>query len=178
MELSDFIRYAIIGAVVAISIQYMTKSASKPVEPIDEEGNYLIKTHKLYYLPGIAGMIMVIGFLIASLYYQEGGMFLASLFMGVLFGLPGIYFILLAKNQQVWFNQDQLKITSWKGKISTMSWDEITGINYSKLSGFLTINTADSSAKIFAHTVGIKSFTNMMEQQTAFTAKSIKFPIT
>lgn len=178
MELSDFIRYAIIGAVVAISIQYMTKSASKPVEPIDEEGNYLIKTHKLYYLPGIAGLLTGLAFLGAGIFYQMMDLLLASLFMISVFGLPGMYFILLAKNHQVWFNQDQLKITSWKGKVSTMSWDEITGINYSKLSGFLTINTADSSAKIFAHTVGIKSFTNMMEQQTAFTAKSIKFPIT
>lgn len=177
MEITDFIRYAIIGGVVAGSIQYMTKSASKPVEPIDEAGNYLIRTHKLYYLPGLAGMVMVMGFLIAALFYQEDGMLLASLLMAVLFGLPAMYFILLAKNQQVWFNQDQLRATSWKGKISTMLWDEITEITYSRLSGFLTINTADSSAKIFAHTVGITSFTNMMEQQTGFTAESIKFPI-
>lgn len=178
MELSDFIRYAIIGAVVAGSIQYMTKSASKPVEPIDDEGNYLIKTHKLYYLPGIAGLLTGLAFLGAGIFYQMMDLLLAALFMLSVFGLPGMYFILLAKNQQVWFNQNQIKITSWKRKISTLSWDEITGIDYSRLSGFLTINTADSSAKIFAHTVGIKSFTNMMEQQTAFTAKSIKFPIT
>lgn len=177
MELSDFIRYAIIGVVVAGSIQYMTKSASKPVEPIDEEGNYLIKTHKLYYLPGIAGLLTGLAFLGAGIFYEMMDLLLAALFMVSVLGIPGMYFILLAKNHQVWFNQNQFKITSWKGKESMMAWDEITGINYSRLSGFLTINTADSSAKIFSHMVGIKSFTNMMEQQTVFTTESIKFPI-
>lgn len=177
MDITNLIVYALIGAVVGGSIQYLTKAASKPVEPIDDEGNYLIKTHKFYYLPAISGFLIVIGFLIATLFLQEDGMLLGAIILLVLFGIPGGYLFLLARRHQVWFNQDQIKITSWKGKISTFTWDQITSISFKPFSGNFVIKTADSTSKVLLHMVGIKSFLNTMEAQTEWTAQSINSPI-
>jgi len=45
------------------------------------------------------------------------------------------------------------------------------------MSGYIKIKSLDKTIKLSSHLIGLKEFIKIMEKQTKWTAKKIKFPI-
>ncbi len=176
MEWWKFLQYALIGIVVSLFMNYLNKAASKPLE-VEEEGRYVLKMHKLYQWIGWLSIALGLVALISMVLLFDIEMAIIGVAMFLLFGVLGWLCLMSYNRHKVVFDEHQMTISSWQGKVLFFAWDEISDIKFNPISGYIKVYGPQGIGKIHMHMLGLKSFVHMMEQKTKWRAKELKIPI-
>ncbi len=175
MNWETIITYIIINVAVVAALAYLTGGASKNVDR-NKEGQFVLRLSWLYQILGIILLAFCSIFIFAGIYYQEKDLLLIGFLMFLIIGILGLVCLIWYYNHQVIFDEKIISTSSWTKKITSMKWDEIESIKFSPLSGYIKIKSLDKTIKLSSHLVGLKEFIKIMEKQTKWTAKKIKFP--
>lgn len=176
MNWETIITYTIINIAVFAAIAYLARGASKNVDR-NAEGQFVLRLSRLYQILGIILLAFCSIFIFAGIYYQEKDLLLISFLMFLTIGILSLACLLWYYNHQVIFDEKTISASTWTKKITSMQWDEIESIKFSPMSGYIKIKSLDKTIKLSSHLIGLKEFIKIMEKQTKWTAKKIKFPI-
>ncbi len=179
MNWENFLLYGLIGAIVAIFMSLMARSANKRVIA-DPDGSFTLKMHKFYGIIGIlviASLVVFIG--MALLEGDKEMLSIGGGFLGICMGLPGIIVLLYYKNHKLIFDDQSMTAYSWSGGKTKINWDQVQKISFKGFSGLIKIQGEENQLiKAHMHLVGLKTFVEKVEEKTPWTAKELKLPVT
>lgn len=176
MDWEKVITYGLIGLAVSLAMNYMNKGASQEIAK-NPSGEIELRMNKLYQILGYLSIGFASIFVIAALYYQEKEMYIIGMSMLLLFGGLGIPCLMYYQNHKLKFDDEKIVAQNWRKKIEEITWREIDEIKFNPFSGYLKIRGLNKKMTIHQHLVGLKEFTNKMEEKTKWKAKELKFPI-
>ena len=175
MDWSKIITYGLIGLAVSLAANYMNRGTNQEIAK-NSNGELELSMNKLYQILGYAS----IGFasiLIAVLFYQETEMYMVKILIILLFGGLGVACLMYYQNHKLKFNDERIIVQNWRKKIEEIAWDEIDKIKFNRFSGYLKIRGLNKKMSIHQHLVGLKNFTNKMEEKTKWKTSELKLPI-
>lgn len=176
-------KYGLIIFVVSLALYFLNKGAKDKVDQ-NENGEFKLKMHKLYLIVGYVccalGLVML-AMVFNDIFIRkviEAGQLIPIIFMFVMFGGLGFACVLWGRNHYIIFDENQIIVSSVYGKINKILWAEIVSIEFSNISGLITIKNAEGiKIKIQMHLLGLIEFLNTMERKTRWTIKELKLPI-
>ena len=71
----------------------------------------------------------------------------------------------------------RVAVQDWRKRIEIIRWEEINEITFNPFSGYLKIRGINKRITVHQHLVGLKEFTNKMEEKTKWNASELKLPI-
>ncbi|HEU4470180.1 MAG TPA: hypothetical protein VFR58_03780 [Flavisolibacter sp.] len=177
--MSDYsIFYSLVAVSVALTLSYLSKATNKDVKE-NEQGQYLLRMHKLYFIVGIIALVFAGVFIASPLFVDNPdiGLYITIFCMLLLFGGLGILSVLYFKKHYVLFDETTLKVGSPFGGVKSINWNEITKAKFSPVSGLLTLTgKAGERVKIHYHLIGFTNFVGQLEKKTGWTAEQLNLP--
>jgi len=171
--------YGLVALAVTLTLSYLAKATSKEVVS-NEQGQYLLRMHKLYYIVGIIALAFAAVFIISPLIVDDPdlGLYITIFCMLLLFGGLGLLCVLYFRRHFVLFDDTNVEVSSPFGKKKNLLWNEISRAKFNPSTGLLTLtsNTGDK-VKVHYHLVGFPKFVEQFESKTTWTAKQLKLPI-
>jgi len=166
-----------LGSLVsALVLGYFYSQARKEVEK-GPDGAIELRNSRVYQI--LAYVIIGLGLaaFVWSLYSNDpDALTIGSIFFFLCcaFGwaLLGSY-----NNERVYFNEESVIVQSWSKKSREVKWTDITKMKVNPLSGYLNIYENKKKMSIPMYIVGMKSFAQMVERKTKWTAKELKLPV-
>ena len=176
MDWEKVIMYGLIGLAVSLAMNYMNKGASQEIEK-STNGEIELRMNKLYQILGYLSIGFASSLVIAALFYQEQEMYIVGIAMLLLFGGLGIPCLMYYQNHKLRFDDEKITVQNWRKKIKEIAWREIDDIRFNPFSGYLEIRGLDKKMAIHQHLVGLKKFTDKMEEKTKWRTSELKLPI-
>lgn len=174
MDFGNIAMYAIIGVVVSASMYFMNKGANKEIESLD--GITELRMNKFYQIVGYSSLIIFSGFIVAVIYINEMAFYIALIFVFLLFGGTGLACVLWYRNHKITFDDNSIIVHNWRNQVEEISWEEITAIKFRPIAGNIKITGLNKIVKVHQHLVGLKTFTQKMEEKTKWKARDLKLP--
>lgn len=171
--------YGLIAISVTLTLSYLSKATSKEVVS-NEEGQYLLRMHKLYYIVGIIALVFGAIFVVSPLIvdHPDLTLYIIIFLMLLLFGGLGLLSVLYFRRHYVLFDDTKVEVSSPFGGTKSLLWNEIAKANFNPSSGLLTLTSkTGDKAKVHYHLVGFPRFVEQLENKTIWTAKQLKLPI-
>lgn len=176
MDWEKVILYGLIGLAVSLTMNYMNKGASQEIAK-NMNGEIELRMNKLYQILGYVSICFASIFVITALYYQEKELYIIGVLMLFLFGGLGIPCLMYYQNHKLQFNDERIIVQNWRKKVEEITWGEINEIKFNPFSGYLKIRGLNKIITIHQHLVGLKEFTNKMEEKTNWKTSELKLPI-
>ena len=173
MDWEKVLTYVLSGLAVSLVLNYMNKGASQGIAS-GLNGQIALRMNKLYQILGYVSIGIALIFVVAALYYQEKGMYIIGILMLFLFGGLGILCLMYYQNHKVEFDDKKITVQNWRKKIEEITWDEINDIKFHPFSGYLRLRGLNKEMAIHQHLVGLKEFTNKMEEKTKWKTKELR----
>lgn len=167
--------FKIKGLAISLILLFLMKMSSKEVE-VETEGFVVLKIHKIVQIISNILLIAIATIPLIGIYRQDEEILILSVVGFFLFGSLAFAFLLFCKNYKVKFNDDKIIVHNWLNKTKEISWEEITQIKSKVVAGYIEINGNNKILKIQHYLVGLKSFTQKMEEKTKWTARDLKLP--
>ena len=175
--MENFIVYAIIGVAVTTALAFLNKAASKRTIK-NEHGLYELRMNRLYQIVGGFVGLMGLSFLLLIVGEQDLTALITILILSLGFAALGFVCLFWYVNHRLNFDERTVSATTFYGKTNTVNWNDVTSITFNSLSGLITLTSNNgTTVKAHQHLVGLNSFVELMEQQTKWTAKSLKLPL-
>lgn len=171
--------YGLVALSITLTLSYLSKATSKDVVS-NEQGQYTLRMHKLYYIVGIIALVFAAAFIISPLIVDDPDLvlYITIFCMLLLFGGLGLLSVLYFRRHYVLFGDTNVEVGSPFGKRKSLFWNEITKAKFNPSSGLLTLtsNTGDK-VRVHYHLIGFPKFVEQLENKTTWTAKQLKLPI-
>lgn len=175
----NLIFYSLVALSVTLTLSYLSKATSRDIVS-NEQGQYLIRMHKLYYIVGIIALVFSVVFIVSPLIVDDPdlSLYIIIFCMLLLFGGLGILSVLYFRRHYVLFDSTKVEVSSPFGGTKNLFWSEITKAKFNPSSGLLTLtNKNGDKAKVHYHLVGFPRFVEQLEKKTSWTAKQLKLPV-
>ena len=171
--------YGLVALSVTLTLSYLSKATSKDLVS-DEQGQYLLRMHKLYYIAGIVALVVGAVFIVSPLIVDNPDLplYIIVFLMLLLFGGLGLLSVLYFKRHYVLYDDKKVEVSNPFGVIKSLLWNEIAKAKFNPSSGLLTLtsNTGEK-VKVHYHLVGFPRFVEQLENKTTWTAKQLKLPV-
>lgn len=177
--LEKFIFYVLTGLCISLALSYLNKATGKKVTA-NQQGEYLLRMHKFYYVLGVISVIIGTVFLVVPPLVDDVDivMLIVIFFMLLIFGGLGLLCLLYYKNHYLLFDSNRIEVRSHIGKTSSIHWDDIKRAQFNAFSGLLILTTySGGKLKIHQHLVGLVQFVNQLEERKGWTPQDLKLPI-
>lgn len=171
--------YGLVAISVTLSLRYLAKATSKDIVS-NEEGQFLLRMHKLYYIIGIIALVFAVVFIVSPLIvdHPDLELYIIIFFMLLLFGGLGLLSVLYFKRHYVLYDDAKLQVCSPFGSTKSLFWNEIAKAKFNPSSGLLTLTSkTGDKVKVHYHLIGFPKFVEQFENKTTWTAKQLKLPI-
>lgn len=159
--MQDFIKYFFIVAIVLVNQYIIQQGAKKKISP-NNLGKYVLRSHVLYCIMGIIGVIFGIWFGI-TLYFFVDEIWPLLLMMIFFFGIGG-YALLKYFNHQVIFDEQEIEVRDLFRKTEKILVHEILTIEHNPFSGHYILKSDHKSVKLSAVLVGANIFKEFIEK--------------
>jgi len=175
--MENFIVYTIIGVAVTTALAFLNKAASKQTTK-KEHGRYELRMNRLYQVVGGLVGVMGLSFLFLIVGEQDSTALITILILSLGFAALGFVCLFWYVNHRLNFDEQTVSATNFYGKSNSVNWNEVVNITFNNFSGLITLTSNDgTTVKAHQHLVGLNNFVEVMEQQTKWTAKSLKLPL-
>lgn len=158
-----YVNVFIISIIVAVFMKYLTKASKKRAE--NSNGIIILKMNKAY---GVVGYISIIAAVLIGIIASLGTVnditdlvLVLGLFI-FFFGI-GALLVLTSRNKKIEITEEEIKHYSILGKVTSISWKDISIVNFNKISLELKLTAGRKSIKLHMHNVGFYDFINIME---------------
>jgi len=165
MDFEQIISYSIGGLAMSLVMAFLNKGASKNISG-NHIGEFELRMNRLYQFLGFFCLGIAAITIFATIYLQEEEILFIVICVLLFFVVLGLPCLLFYNNHKLIFNDERIIVQSWTKKLQKISWREIEEISFNKFSGYLKIKGANKEMAIHQHIVGLKQFTNKMEQRT------------
>ena len=176
MDWKQLLLQAIGVAIISSLTIYINNSASRSVIKENNEQTVL-RVNRLYQIMGIIGILIALVYIATAVYYHEVFMYLMAIAMVGLFGGFGVPCFLTYQNHTLRFDDEKMVVSDWMGKIKTVYWKDIKTIRFNRFSGYIVIKNDKTQVKISQHLVGLKTFLDMMENVSSWSARRLGLPM-
>jgi hypothetical protein len=171
--------YGLVALSVTLTLSYLSKATSKDVVG-NEQGQYILRMHKLYYIVGVIALVFAAVFIISPLIVDDPdfGLYITIFCMLLLFGGLGLLSVLYFRRHYVLFDDTNVEVSSPFGKRKCLLWNEVTKAKFNPSSGLLTLTSkTGDKVSVHYHLIGFPKFVEQLENKTTWTAKQLKLPI-
>ena len=162
----EFLKYAIIGIMVALALQYVNRSASNKPE-VNSDQNSILRIHRLYQIFGYIGLAFGLAFLGGSIFTeQETNVLVLMILVSSFFIFMGLAALVLYHRHKVTFDETRIKYYSIFGSQGEINFDEIENISFNPFTSYITIsNVMGKKVKLHQHLVGIKHLLDKINKE-------------
>jgi hypothetical protein len=171
--------YGLVALSVTLTLTYLRKATSKNVVG-NEQGQYLLRMHKLYYIVGIIALIFGAVFTVSALILADLdlALYIIIFSMLLLFGGLGLLCVLYFRRHYVLFDGMKVEVGSPFGQTKSLFWSEIAKAKFNPFSGLLILTSnREEKVKVHYHLVGFSKLVEQVENKTACSAKQLKLPV-
>ncbi len=169
--------YALIGALVSLAIRLMNRSPEKLIESTDGEA-ITLRLNRFYQISGIItiGIGGLFSFFILT-DETETNPLIVLIFVWIFCLMLALPVLLWYMNHRVTFDEETVTSWDWRGRKTSIAWQEITEVKFNALAGSIMIKGNGEVAKAHQHLVGLKSLLQMLVKKTPWRAKELNLPI-
>ena len=171
--------YGLVALSVFLTLRYLSKATSKEVVN-NEQGQYFLRMHKLYYIVGVIALVLGAVFILSPIIIDDPDLtlYIIVFLLLLLFGGLGLISVQYFRRHYVLFDDTKLEVSSPFGDIKSLLWNEIADAKFNASSGLLTlISKTGKKVKVHYHLVGFPKLVEQLENKTTWTAKQLKLPI-
>ena len=171
--------YSLVALSVTLTLIYLSKATSKEIVS-NEQGQYLLRMHKFYYIVGAIGLVFGAIFIVSPLIVDDPDLtfYIIVFLMLLLFGGLGLLSVLYFRRHYVLFDETKVEVRSPFGGTKNLLWNEIAKAKFNPSSGLLTLTSKTGDrVMVHYHLVGFPRFVEQLENKTTWTAKQLKLPI-
>ncbi len=161
----NWVNYIIALTIGSILLGYLFRKDKEPNYHHSDTG-YELRLVKKYRRIGLFSVLLSLFLLTIGLIENLPNVWIQTVLLSVIFGIPGLCFVLLYKNYIVRFDNEKIEVHNFWRREKIVYFNDITDVKYYKNRTWVLVYTHDDKIKIHQGTSGLDVLMKKINKKT------------